>query len=94
MKRLARYRPVHDFILACEPMDPDRREKVVTEMESFCKGYRDGKEEAWNDLVGLDVEQVIGEFSGAALAGIMTDLHVQPHRGKQGGKAPGPKGWS
>ena len=94
MKRFARYRPVHDFIMACEPMDQDRRESVITEMESFCKGYRDGKEEFWKDMLGLDVEQVIGEFSSSTLAETMTDLDVLPHRGKTGGKAPAPKGWS
>ena len=48
----------------------------------------------WADMLGLDVEQVIGEASGLTLAEIMTELHVQPHRGEQGSKALAPKGWT
>lgn len=94
VERFARHKPVHDFIAACEKMDQAQREKAVTEMESFCNGYRDGKEKFWQWLLGLDVEQVIGEFSSTTLAETMTDLDVLPHRGKTGSKAPAPKGWS
>jgi hypothetical protein len=77
-RRFSRYRLVHDFIVAFEKLAPGQGEKVVAEIEDFCKGYRDGKAEVWAEMLALNVEKVIGDAAGATLAATMTDMKIKP----------------
>jgi hypothetical protein len=102
------YKPmpcVARFIEEFKDLTPEQRKKAVGEMAGFCVGYRDGAdmsnlipidfidEPEFNDSEGEPCA-ALTETVGSILAETMTTLHVKPHRGKRGGKAPAPKGWS
>jgi hypothetical protein len=101
------YKPmpcVARFIAEFAKLDEQRRHKAIGEMAGFCVGYREGQElpeivpvrfiedDSFDDTDGEP--QVQSEAGAKTLAETMTDLDVKPHRGKQGSKAPAPKGWS
>ena len=94
MSKFSQYQLVEDFIKAFHALAPGNGEHVIAELEEFCKGYREGKEDVWREVLWVDGEQVQSEVSAETLAETMTRLDVKPHRGKRGGKAPAPKGWS
>jgi hypothetical protein len=75
-KQFSRYRLVHDLIVAFKRLTEDR-ENVVTEIEDFCKGYREGRAEVWVELLALDVEQVCGRASASTLAETMTHMKIK-----------------
>jgi hypothetical protein len=77
-KKYSRYRCVHEFIVAFEELAPGQGENVVAEMEDFCKGYRDGKEETWAEALDLNVERTNSEPTARTLAAVMTDMHIKP----------------
>ena len=52
-------------------------EDVVTELEDFCKGYREGKAEVWVELLALDVEKVMGNAGAAALIATMNHMKIK-----------------
>lgn len=94
--KCSRHQCVLAFIAAFEQLPPDERQEIVGEMASFCLGYREGTEdldsEMYADADGAP--QVQSENGAATLAATMTEYDVKPHRGRQGGLAPSPKGWA
>ena len=104
---MAEYKPmplVARFIEEFKDLTPEQRKKAIGEMAGFCVGYREGSDmsnltpvELIEDPAFDDAEgepQVQSEVTAETLAETMTGLDVKPHRGKRGGKAPAPKGWS
>jgi glycosyltransferase involved in cell wall biosynthesis len=75
-RRFSNHKLIHDFIVAFKKLPGDRSD-VVTELEDFCKGYRDGEAEAWSELLALDVEKVLGTASGITLAATMTHMKIK-----------------
>jgi hypothetical protein len=53
---------------------------MVYEAHDFCRGYRDGKEDAWREILQVEGDQVLGEASDKTLAEIMNDLRIHRHR--------------
>ena len=76
-RRFSNHKLIHDFIVAFKKLPGDRSD-VVTELEDFCKGYRDGKAEVWAELLALDVEQVLGQAGGTTLIETMNDMKIRP----------------
>jgi glycosyltransferase involved in cell wall biosynthesis len=75
-RRFSNHKLVHDFIVAFKKL-AGNREDVVTEMEDFCKGYRDAKAEVWSELLALDVEKVLGTAGGTTLAATITHMKIK-----------------
>ena len=78
MSKFSNYQLVHDLIKAFKQLAPGQGEDVITEIEDFCKGYREGKAEVWDEMLSLDVEKVIGDVSGKTLAATMTAMKIKP----------------
>ena len=77
IRRFSTHKLVHDFIVAFKKLAGDRSD-VVTELEDFCKGYRDGKAEVWAEMLALDVEKVLGQAGGSTLIETMNDMRIKP----------------
>ena len=75
-RRFSNYQLIHDFIVAFKKLTGNR-EDVVTELEDFCKGYREGKAEVWVELLALDVEKVMGNAGAAALIATMNHMKIK-----------------
>jgi hypothetical protein len=104
------YKPmplVARFIAAFEDLTPMERHKAIGEMAGFCVGYREGlgpteilpvqfvEDDDLDTASPGEPEQYDANLTGVTvIAEMMTDAHVLPHRGDEGGSAPPPKGWS
>jgi hypothetical protein len=86
---------VRVLIAALESSTPEEAGIIIRELEGLCGGYRDGKKEAWEDLLHVERngQSVLAEQASEALAATMTEARVLPHRGRGAG-APAPKGWT
>ena len=83
MRKPSHFPIVNAFIVAFRQLVPGEGEAVVAEVEDFCRGYRDGKEEAERELFSASEGEprVLSEVSGRTLAETMNDLQIRRRRG-------------